>query len=501
MIPPFISYLLASTLCLSALYVVYLLLFHRSLPIRFNRWLILGILGLGTILPLIHIPVSIPYTVQASIQPSSFETMLSPGNSALIPIIDTENLVSTSSDAGWTWTLFFAIYLAGLFVMGRNLYLKLSQVIARIHESTGIKKKGFFLLHGEASSVPHSFFRFIFVNRDFSKLPEAHQRQILTHERVHAQELHSLDILILEICHVVFWFNPILIAMKQSLREVHEYIADQETVKAHNLHEYARLVVNTAGRMPGGTLVNGFAQSLVGKRVKRLLGRRRESRRNLAFLVPIFSVFVLLFSCQYQLQPVVEQVNSEPMPQQVVEGTIEQPKEVDPLESRMKQLPAIKPVHAAIYSGFGMRMHPIHKIRKMHTGVDFEVEIGTPVHATADGVVSFTGINKGGYGIHIDILHEKTDLKTKYAHLSKLLVKEGQLVKRGEVIGFSGNSGLSKKPHLHYEVIQLGPSHEKIVNRMNPEDYFYEELKPADYQELRQRVQDEGEEEVDGSLD
>lgn len=105
---------------------------------------------------------------------------------------------------------------------------------------------------------------------------------------------------------------------------------------------------------------------------------------------------------------------------------------------------------------FGYRIHPILKKQHLHAGIDFSAEMGTPIYATADGVVEFAhkGFN-GGYGHMIKIDHS-FGFKTYYAHLEDLLVKRGDFVKKGQMIAYSGNSGKSTGPHLHYEIRFLG---------------------------------------------
>ncbi|BBB26838.1 M23 family metallopeptidase [Amphritea japonica] len=104
---------------------------------------------------------------------------------------------------------------------------------------------------------------------------------------------------------------------------------------------------------------------------------------------------------------------------------------------------------------FGMRMHPVRKKRVMHNGIDYKANIGTPVYATADGAVEYAGYNKSsGFG-NLIILQHGLGFKTYYAHLSKLKVKSGSYVSKGQLIGLSGNTGTSTGPHLHYEVRHL----------------------------------------------
>lgn len=147
---------------------------------------------------------------------------------------------------------------------------------------------------------------------------------------------------------------------------------------------------------------------------------------------------------------------------------------------KLSHIPAVKPVPGIVISGFGVRHHPILKIRKEHTGLDFTAPIGTPTIATADGVVVTAGHSSGGYGNQIEIDHG-FGIVTKYAHLSEIKVSEGQKVKRGDLIALTGNTGLSSGPHLHYEIIKNG---EKI----DPVDYFYQDLSPKEYEQFREEA-------------
>jgi len=149
-------------------------------------------------------------------------------------------------------------------------------------------------------------------------------------------------------------------------------------------------------------------------------------------------------------------------------------------ENRLDMLPAIPAIQpienrdlTLIASGYGHRIHPIYKIRKLHTGIDFSAPVGTPVYATADGVVE-TAIRSGrGLGNRIVINHSN-GYRTLYAYMDKLNVRGGQQVKRGDVIGSVGDTGLSVAPHLHYEVHLNGEP-------VNPINYFFLELTPEEY--------------------
>jgi hypothetical protein len=152
-------------------------------------------------------------------------------------------------------------------------------------------------------------------------------------------------------------------------------------------------------------------------------------------------------------------------------------------ENKAKMLPcfpAIQPIEnrdlTLIASGFGHRIHPIYKIPKMHNGIDFSAPVGTPVYATGDGVVRSSSRSARGLGNQILIDHGY-GYETLYACMDELNVRDGEEVKRGDLIGTVGNSGLSVAPHLHYEVHLDGAP-------MNPINYFFLELSPGEYDRL-----------------
>ena len=146
----------------------------------------------------------------------------------------------------------------------------------------------------------------------------------------------------------------------------------------------------------------------------------------------------------------------------------------------LASLPAIQPVAnkdlKRMASGYGYRIHPIYKTRKMHYGMDFSAKIGTEIYATGDGVVSKVKRSKRGYGNYVKINHG-FGYETLYAHMSKYIVKKGQKVKRGEVIGYVGNTGISTAPHLHYEV-------RKDNRKINPVNFYYNDLTPEEYEKM-----------------
>ena len=151
-------------------------------------------------------------------------------------------------------------------------------------------------------------------------------------------------------------------------------------------------------------------------------------------------------------------------------------------EEMLASIPSIKPVRSdklarsvKLLSGFGYRMHPIYKVRKMHTGIDFTAPRGTPIQATGNGIVVQAG-QGSGYGNRVIIDHGY-GYETLYGHMQRIDVKVGQKVIRGEQIGLVGNTGASTAPHCHYEVILKG-------EKVNPIQFVLDGLTPEEYQEL-----------------
>lgn len=149
-------------------------------------------------------------------------------------------------------------------------------------------------------------------------------------------------------------------------------------------------------------------------------------------------------------------------------------------ERMLASIPGIQPVSnkdlKRIASGFGYRIHPIYKTLRMHEGMDFTAPVGTPIYATGDGKVERLKNEMSGYG-NVIMINHGYGYETLYAHMSSIIVKPGQSVKRGEIIGYVGNTGRSTGPHLHYEVRKNGKP-------INPVHFFYQDLTPAEYERV-----------------
>lgn len=153
-------------------------------------------------------------------------------------------------------------------------------------------------------------------------------------------------------------------------------------------------------------------------------------------------------------------------------------------EKLLAGTPAIQPVSNKdlnrIASGFGYRIDPVYKTIKLHAGLDFAAPQGTPIYATADGVVREAGFSDGGYGNHVVVNHGY-GYETLYGHMVRIKARNGQKVTRGEVIGYVGSTGKSTGPHCHYEVHKNG-------QKLDPVYFFYNDLSPQQFDQLLKRA-------------
>jgi murein DD-endopeptidase MepM/ murein hydrolase activator NlpD len=156
-------------------------------------------------------------------------------------------------------------------------------------------------------------------------------------------------------------------------------------------------------------------------------------------------------------------------------------------EERMLAIPAIQPILnkdlSRTASGYGMRIDPVYAVPKFHAGMDFSAPTGTDIFATGGGVIKSAGWQQG-YGNCVVVNHG-FGYETLYGHMDKILAHAGQKVVRGDIIGLVGSTGKSTGPHLHYEVHLRGQI-------MNPQNYYFMDLSPEEYDDMLQRAANHG---------
>lgn len=432
-------YLMKSSIILSILYLLYLVLLSRHTFHRLNRFTLLGIMAFAMICPHIEMPEqTYPLPLAFNEEFASTELYMEP-----ITQLDKPQKKYTLS------TLLMSIYLLGSIFMfirfSRQLFLIISLRLSAIKDNW----EQIQVLRTDFPGAPFSFFHWIFVPRNANE-----STILLAHEKAHARQWHSCDMLILEIALVFLWFNPFVWMLKRSLKRVHEYLADEQVIQSGiSLKAYFRLLIQPYTRQTETLLSHNLFGSTLKHRIKMMTKSRSTFSGKLLYLL-LLPVLALMLQAFAKVP-----ISSSPeiaLPIDIV---------VPPVQSHRPDITPIASGYGFI-SGFGMRMHPVLKEKRMHLGVDFAAPEGTPIRATADGkiIVLDKGKPNEGYGMRIEIQHGEV-YKTLYAHMSGFNVSLNQEVKKGEIIGYVGSTGASKANHLHYEVLKNG-------KRVDPANYY-----------------------------
>ncbi|WP_247236046.1 TonB family protein [Telluribacter sp. SYSU D00476] len=274
------------------LYGCYWFLLRHHTFFRWNRAYLLGSLLGAFVLPLMQYPEAAPPLPAAVYEVSPLPPAV-PGE-----VTATSVAPRTPPSAVLNWMdVLWALYAVGVVVMAMRLYRHLRSLFLFVRQGTFIHMEGYTLVLSTTDSVgSFSFLKWVVVNRsDY----EQHFDTILNHELVHVRQRHSLDILLVEVLRVLFWFHPVLLLYKQSLQQVHEYLADQQ---APNRDHYAEFLVAYALDAPLAALTNHFFKSSLLKDRVRMLYKNRNSRWSLstyaAVAVVVLIVALVVASCE-----------------------------------------------------------------------------------------------------------------------------------------------------------------------------------------------------------
>lgn len=442
----FYHYLINTSICSAVFYSFYHCFLRKTLLFRANRIYLLGSLLLSLFLPLVHFHiafnsgVSNPQTIQA----------LSLDNSILHDTIEYQLPLRRFSII----TIVKYVYLIGIAIGLIRFSCNLMKIAYSILTKNNHKRGSVRLVFIEETSMIHSFFNYIFISG--SKLTEAADSKIiLEHEKVHIRQLHSLDLIIAELCCVFFWFNPFIFFFRGSIKTNHEYIADATVIKA-GIHpvDYLTVLSKEVFNNQEIRIASNFNYSLTKKRIMMITKLNTSKKAGYWFilLIPVISIVVLAFS----VSPDVKS------------GFL-----YKTMTTNASSIPSIAPLNEKnilVTSQFGWRMHPIYKTKSFHNGLDIKATEGSPVLATGDGsieIIEEGQLSNGAFipdGKYIVVRHS-AQFATRYTHLSKIAVKQGTMIKKGEVIGYVGKTGICTGSHLHYEVIRDGKN-------VNPSDYI-----------------------------
>lgn len=288
-----------------------------------------------------------------------------------------------------------------------------------------------------AISEVFSYFNWIFIPKT-----ETVDELVITHERAHVKQLHSVDVIMTELFIAFFWFHPLAYLYRKSLKSIHEFQADAYVLKQYvKKSTYLALLLKSLEPKNTNPVFSYFSHPSLKKRIEMITKSPSRNRSKLAYflLIPVIAFAFMAFTNAHEVSitstfipTAVTTTNGKPSLFPIQNGNIK-----------------------SISSFFGVsRKHSKLKNKTLHGGIDIRATRGTPVIATADGIV-LKAKKEGNWGNLIVISHAD-GFETWYAHLKGFNTKDATNVKKGDIIGYVGNTGLSTGPHLHYEVRQHG---------------------------------------------
>jgi hypothetical protein len=430
------EYLLKSALISAILFAFYKAFLQSDTFFASNRLFFFVGIFLAIFLPLLIIPVEVYITVPQTSQIIQNSTYTQTNNTDIA-----NTIVKTTNSIDWL-SILLRIYWTGTLLFSLKLLLELASLAHLIYSNPKKKYRKSIFVESQRNIPPFSFFIWIVFNK--SQFNDYELKQIINHEQIHVTHWHSVDLILIQLLTIIQWFNPFVWLYKKELQQNLEYIADKKAnEKEMNLKDYQYLLLKTGIGKDPFALTNNFFNSHLKKRII-MLQKSKTNRFNqikYALLIPLLAIFMYSFGTKevYVIKQANKSIN--------VSKTVKQ----EPL----KFTNPINPKKLTrMASGYGMRIHPILKTKRMHKGMDFVAPKGTPVFASASGTV-LEAATTNTLGKIIRIKHTD-DFQTNYYHLSAINVKTGDQVVSGDLIGKVGNTGKSMAPHLHFEIQKEG---------------------------------------------
>lgn len=436
-----IFYLFKSIFISFLLIGLYLTILRNNKSFTFNRLFLIASAIASLVFPMIDFSISISENDNIFIYNSAkFIEQIE-----IVPITIQSNTIQSLNNSNWS-ILLIACY----FIISGILLIKFIRNISSLYSNQLIISEPVYemqvLFHNNNGGI-YSFFNRLYLPIKYKR--ESLNDSILMHELTHFKQLHSLDIILIELILILFWFNPFLWYFKKEIKENHEFLADQSVINEENKTNYIQTILSQVNVKPQISISTNFSYISIKKRIKMI--QRSNNKFKIIFsnfLVLVMSIG-LLSLISFKASDIDQSLN-----QQLINSF-----KVDLLKK-----PTGSPIEYKLItdftSDFGMRQHPISKKQILHTGIDLIASEGTKIIAVGEGAVVKATFSKN-YGNHIIIEHN-AKYSTLYAHLKSIHVKAGDSVEEKTEIGVIGNTGKSVKTHLHFELIENG-------KKINPE--------------------------------
>ena len=323
------------------------------------------------------------------------------------------------------------VYLSGLvrylivFIRNNTKVIKLIQ-----HSEIQDIDKYKIAIH-KGKTTAFSWFYYIFLNKNFLSLSENEQAQIIEHEKIHARQLHSLDVLIYEVFELVFWFNPLVRKSKQTLKNIHEFIVDAEILNTADAEQYSSLLIKLSGATAELSQVNNFSKSPLFDRIWLMAFPTPEKLRKIRFISGIPLMIAVLISYSF----IVSEINRSTDRLQIIKKSgFEMP-----LQGNY-QIVSLFFEKKALTDKEGEKNNEF-QILISHLEVSFSTESFSSVYASEKGIVTkvTTKDNWGIDEIEIEIEHNN-QFTSRYKGLEINMVKIGEEVEQGQEIAKTGDN-------------------------------------------------------------
>ena len=269
-----ILFIFKSMLCMSLLFTVYKLFLEQNKMHQFNRFYLLGILLISVSIPNLNIPLEHSFALN-------------------------ENLYAEPTQSAWDKHFYYILSVYGIvaFVMLLRLLGGLKTILNKVKRSERHSYQDVDVVLIKERVLPHSFLKYVFVNEDDYK-NETIEKELFTHEVTHIKEQHTLDILLVELFHIIFWFNPLIYFIKKSIRLNHEFIADQAVIEFHEDQvKYQEILIGLSSSSQP-MLTSHIDYGLMKKRFIMMASETTKQRIHFIKLglIPIFILTLFLFS-------------------------------------------------------------------------------------------------------------------------------------------------------------------------------------------------------------
>lgn len=285
-------YLIQSGICLTGFYIIYRLFLQRETFFMLNRIFLLGSVLVSLFIPLFDF--SFPETGAGPVYAL-----------VLKPVTISESSINALYENNFSVIqILSSLYALGFGVFLMRFVIRLNRISLLIRKSKKIQKQGLIILESNDGPSAFSFLKFLFVD---PKITSKEMESIIAHEMVHIKQLHSVDILFIELVSIIQWFNPVIWYYRRSMKEIHEFLADEGVIRQGiQRHNYLILLLNTVTGNRATELVHTFNHSPIKNRIVMMTKPKStgSARLKMLLVLPLIAVFVLAFACNNEQKPV-----------------------------------------------------------------------------------------------------------------------------------------------------------------------------------------------------